>query len=144
MSGPGEGKLELKNAKVYLSTGDEEVLVKGCVVYVHVKGYSLARVTHLDIEHEILGELLHAKGEFLNLKGIKGGIEIKLSSSNLINGLVVNSIKIFHPFLEDVLPENSRTRTWVGSKEGGIYIGFRKEHIVKLEKIAREKFKFRV
>jgi hypothetical protein len=40
------------------------------------------------------------------------------------------------------LKKGEKTRTWVGGKEGGIYIGFKKEQIEKLEKIAREKFGF--
>ena len=35
MSGAGEGKIELKDAKVYI----------------HVKGKSGARITHIDVEH---------------------------------------------------------------------------------------------
>jgi hypothetical protein len=44
--------------------------------------------------------------------------------------------------LTEVLQENEKTRTWVGGKFGGIYIGFRKEQIEKLEAIARGKLNF--
>lgn len=142
MSGPGEGKLELKDARVYLCSRIGETLLEKSFVYIHVKGYSLAKVTHLDVEHELLNDFFNEKGKFLGLKGIKGGIEIKLDSPKLLNKNKIYSIKILHPFLQEVLPEERKTRTWVGGKKGGIYIGFRKEQIEKLEKIAREKLKF--
>lgn len=64
MSGPAEGKIELKNARVYL----------------HVKGKARARITHIDVEHEDLNEIIKDKettyaagkpgGFFLGLKKI--------------------------------------------------------------------------
>ena len=142
MSGPAHGKLELKNAKVYIQTKDKKFLLKNPIVYIHVKGYALARVTHLDIEHEILESLITPKkGKFLSIHGIKNGIEIVLEDSKE-GKKEVKKIEILHPFLKEVLRENEKTRTWVGGKIGGIYIGFRKEQIEKLEAIAKEKFKF--
>jgi hypothetical protein len=130
MTGPGEGKLLLKNAKVYLD--NKEIPAE---VYIHVKGYSLARVTHLDIEHEILNEIIKPeKGYFYSIYGVEGGIKVKFGNQKFL--------LILHPFLTEVLKNGEKTRTWVGGKFGGIYIGFRKEQIVKLEKIAREKFNF--
>jgi hypothetical protein len=140
MSGPDYGKLELKNSKVYLVTKDKKFLLKKPMVYIHVKGYALARVTHLDVEHETLeGIIMPKKGEFLSIHGIKDGIEIVFGNDKKIE---VKKIEILHPFLKEVLKENEKTRTWVGGKIGGIYIGFRKEQIEKLEAIAKEKFKF--
>jgi len=43
-----------------------------------------------------------------------------------------------------VLEKNEKTRTWVGGKFGGIYIGFRKKEIEKLENLARERFNFQI
>ena len=76
MSGPGEGKIKLGKADVYL----------------HVKGKSGATVTHVDIE---LDEL--------------------------------NSI---------IKPGES---TYVGSKEGGVFIGLKKEMLERAEKIIKKK-----
>ncbi|MAG08019.1 hypothetical protein CMO89_00960 [Candidatus Woesearchaeota archaeon] len=45
MSGPGEGKIELKKAKVYI----------------HVKGKSNARITHVDIEHPLINKIIKDK-----------------------------------------------------------------------------------
>jgi len=76
MSGPGEGKILLGKANVYI----------------HEKGKSNASVTHVDIELNELNDIL------------KPG-------------------------------ENS----YVGSKEGGVFIGLKKEMITRAEKIIKEK-----
>lgn len=129
MSGPAEGKLLLENSKVFVN--NKEISAD---VYIHLKGYSLARVTHLDIESEEINVLKPKEGGFYDIYGLENGIEIRINK---------NSIKIFHEYLKDVLGSGKRIRTWVGGKEGGIYIGFKKEQIVKLEKIALEKFKIK-
>lgn len=72
MSGPGDGKIKLGRADVYL----------------HVKGKSGASVTHIDIELDELNEI------------IKPG-------------------------------ENS----YVGGKEGGVFLGLKKDMIERAEKI---------
>ena len=76
MSGPGEGKIKLGKADIYI----------------HLKGKSNATVTHIDIENEELNKIL------------KPG-------------------------------ENS----YVGSKEGGVFIGLKKEMIERAEKLAKKK-----
>jgi len=75
MTGPGEGKIFLCKADVY----------------VHLKGKSNARITHIDVECAKLNEI------------IKPG-------------------------------ENS----YVGGKEGGVFIGLKKEMIKRAERIAKE------
>jgi len=144
VTGRAEGKLELKRAKVFLASKREKVKLDDATVFIHVKGYSLARVTHLDIEHDILDNIIPPKrGYFLTLEGIRDGLKIELEKPKEVEyknkKLLVNSITILHPYLKKILKS---TRTWVGGKFGGIYIGFRKEQIAKLEKIAKEKFQF--
>lgn len=51
-------------------------------------------------------------------------------------------VRVIHPLLNQVLGMGEHTRTWVGGKEGGIYIGFKKEEIKKLEKLSKEYFNF--
>lgn len=75
MSGPGEGKIKLGKADVYI----------------HLKGKSRARITHVDIELDELNKI------------IKPG-------------------------------ENS----YVGAKEGGVFIGLKKEMIKRAEKLAKK------
>lgn len=76
MSGPGEGKIFVGKADVYI----------------HLKGKSRATVTHIDVELDKLNEI------------IKPG-------------------------------EN----TYIGSKDGGVFIGLKKEMIMRAEKIAGKK-----
>ncbi len=74
MSGPGEGKIKLGKANVYL----------------HLKGKSGASITHIDIELDNLNKI------------IKPG-------------------------------ESS----YVGGKEGGVFLGLKKEMIMRAEKIKK-------
>jgi hypothetical protein len=66
MSGAGEGKYPLKNIKVYL----------------HEKGKSNARVTHIDIESEELAKIIK-EGEATYTAGKPGGIFIGLKKDML-------------------------------------------------------------
>jgi hypothetical protein len=144
MTGPAAGKLELKKAKVYLQSKDKKILLEDPTVYVHLKGYALARVTHLDVEHDLLDNIVSPKrGYFLSIHGINGGIEIKVEKEikHENKTIAVIGVEIRHRNLNKVLEPGEKTRTWVGGKFGGIYIGFRKEHVERLEKLAREKFK---
>ncbi len=61
MSGPGEGKIKLGKADVYL----------------HVKGKSNARVTHVDIELPALNKIIKP-GEGTYVQGKEGGVFIGL------------------------------------------------------------------
>ncbi|MEM4230483.1 MAG: hypothetical protein QXF25_01240 [Candidatus Pacearchaeota archaeon] len=76
MSGPGEGKIFLGKANVYL----------------HEKGKSLARVTHIDIELDKLNDIIKDK-----------------------------------------------EATYCAGKEGGVFIGLKKEMLVRVEKLIRSK-----
>jgi len=60
MTGPGEGKFELRKIKVY----------------VHEKGKSRARITHIDIEGDI--SKIIKPGEVTFVKGKEGGVFIAL------------------------------------------------------------------
>ena len=61
MSGPGYGKKTVKKTKVYI----------------HEKGKSMASVTHLDIEGDIISKIIKP-GETSFVKGKKGGCFIAL------------------------------------------------------------------
>jgi hypothetical protein len=64
MSGPGEGKIKLGKADVYI----------------HVKGKSGATVTHLDIELDKLNEIIKpGENSFVGAK--KGGVFIGLKKN---------------------------------------------------------------
>jgi hypothetical protein len=52
----------------------------------------------------------------------------------------VSTIIIVSPSLNKIVEKDGSTRAWVGRKYDGIYIGFRKVEMEKLEKLALEKF----
>jgi hypothetical protein len=64
MSGEGEGKKELKGAKVFI----------------HEKGKSLARVTHIDVEHPELNKIIKPK-EATYAQGKEGGFFLGLKKN---------------------------------------------------------------
>lgn len=66
MSGPGEGKHLLRGAKVY----------------VHEKGKSMARITHIDIEHPDINKII-LPHEATYAAGKKGGCFIGLKKEML-------------------------------------------------------------
>ena len=124
MTGPAEGKLPL-DAHVYLNAEE----LKNVRVYIHLKGYSRATVTHLDIEHPALNSLIPPEAKtFTWIVGIEDGILIITEKGD--------RVQIIHPLLNKVLQRGEKTRTLVGGKFGGIFIGFRKREISKLEEIA--------
>lgn len=126
MTGPAEGKLPL-DAKVYLHAEE----LHNARVYVHLKGYSRANVTHLDVEHPELNSLIPPEAKtFTLVAGIENGILIITERGD--------KVKILHPLLNKVLERGEKTRTLVGGKFGGIFIGFRKREISKLEEIAEK------
>jgi endonuclease III len=136
MSGPAKGKLGL-DSKVFLLTDEKEIELEDPFVCIHLKGYSRARVTHLDIEHEDLNNLIYP-GSLLDIKGIKDGMEINFKGT--YQGKKINGLRVLSPLLNKVLKPGQKTRTWVGGKAGGIYVGFRKNEMENLEKVASSVF----
>jgi len=67
MSGPGEGKYLLKGAKVYI----------------HEKGKSFARITHIDVEHPDISKIIKPK-ESTYAAGKLGGCFIGLKKEMLV------------------------------------------------------------
>jgi hypothetical protein len=61
MSGPGEGKIKLGKADVYI----------------HLKGKSNARITHIDVELDELNKVIKPK-EATYCQGKKGGVFLGL------------------------------------------------------------------
>jgi len=101
-----------------------------------------ARVTHLDVENRALGKIIHrGRGNMLEITGVQGGIEIRLKNPTEINlgesKILVYSLELLHPILNKVLKRGESTVTWVGRKYDGIYIGFKKPQIERLEHIAK-------
>jgi len=133
MTGPGPGKLNVE-AKVVLIT-PYSIKTLDANVYIHVKGYSLARVTHLDIECPVLNDIIKPRSSgFFPLIGTSRGFKVSLDRTARGVKLIVESKLLTGTLLKD----GEKTWVYVGGKEGGIFLGFKKEYIKRLEKIAIE------
>ncbi len=135
------GKIELE-ASTLLMPSQTEI---DAAVYIHLKGYARARVSHLDVEKIGLGKVIHrGRGNFLKLRGIEDGLEIILREGRQIvldgKEVMVISIVLSNPLLSTIIRKGRSTKAWVGRKYDGIYIGFRKAELKKLEKLTVEKF----
>jgi hypothetical protein len=127
MTSPPEGKLPL-DAQVSLN----ETELDGAQMYIHLKGYARATITHLDIEHPELTGLIPPKTRtFIWIIGIENGILIRTEKDD--------TVKIIQPVLNNVLQPGVKTKTCVGGKLNGIFIGFRKRELNKLEKLAENR-----
>jgi len=136
VTGPGPGKLPVR-AVVTAITPQGAVRIEPCDVFIHVKGYSRARVTHVDIESPALS-IRGSRGTYAYVYGIGRGFRVVPKNAiqardHLIKELVV---KWEGP---ELLEPGKVSIAYVGFKEGGIYIGFKKEVISKLEEFSREK-----
>jgi len=52
----------------------------------------------------------------------------------------VSSIVVNYSLFNEIIEKEKSAKAWVGRKYDGIYIGFRKAELEKLEKIALESF----
>jgi hypothetical protein len=115
------GKLTL-DAHVFLN--DEELT--DAHVYLHLKGYARATVTHLDLEHPSLAGLIPPRTRtFIWIIGLEDGILIRTEGND--------TVKVLSSHLTTVLPQGQKTRTCVGGKANGLFIGFRRRELRKLE-----------
>lgn len=110
-------------------------------VCIHLKGYARARVSHLDMEKMGLGKVIRrGRGNFLEIKGVENGLEVVLREKReiVIDGeeVTISRIIIINPLLNSIVEKERSTRAWVGRKYDGVYIGFRKAELKRLEKFA--------
>lgn len=132
MTGPGEGKIPVA-AKVLVLTGSSWKPVE-CSVYVHVKGYSQARVTHVDVEADELNELVLSPEEHSYATAIVAGERLTVSLWKPRKTTLLVASRELSEALGPL-----RSTVYVGGKQGGIFIGFRREYVRKLEDFARKK-----
>lgn len=104
-----------------------------------MKGYSLARVTHLDLESEVMNEILRpGSGEYVPLKVEEGTLRITLREPRYVKslGIMVREIRVVCDELAKALGEGVRSWGFLGGKWGGVFLGFRKELLEGLERLA--------
>ncbi len=127
MTGPAIGKIKAGGKEVTRLW--EREVEKEVDIYIHVRGYSLARVTHLDVEYGEFWRYIK-RNDFAKVRGIPGGMLI-------IPKWKVPYCKIFFNYANEVLKVGEETWVFLGRKEEGFYLGFRKEYIERLEKVAK-------
>ncbi|MCR8488896.1 MAG: hypothetical protein NDP23_05035 [Crenarchaeota archaeon] len=126
MTGPGAGKIRM-DAMVFLE--NDQV---ACNVYVHLKGYSRAKVTHLDVE----GFNISAKRKLVPsvIVGGPNGIIIIPSEPIIVEGRHIRKIKIIGL---KILNAGEKSGAYLGIKDGGFFVGLKRELMEKLEEIAK-------
>ncbi|NPA24193.1 MAG: hypothetical protein GXO23_07865 [Crenarchaeota archaeon] len=130
MTGPGPGKIEIDCEKVEIEIGRKTLTLRP-KIYIHIKGWSLARVTHIDIEHENIENVLGIKrGEIVGGFLIRHRTNVEIISKKF-------RLKIYSKTLLKLVPENYKGGCVIGGKMGGIFIGIRKELIQILEEYGK-------
>ncbi|ARM75182.1 transferase [Acidianus manzaensis] len=115
-----DGKIPLEG-EVYLD--GEKVDAR---LFLHVKGYNRARVTHVDIEGEKIKGLIKPRHSVYPLVNWKNNsVEIDIGEHKL---------KVIIPSL----PLDFSSNLYVGGKGKGLFIGFHKEQLRVLEDVARK------
>jgi len=135
------GKFRLEASTILMPCGRKI----NAEVYIHLKGYARARVSHIDIEKMGLGRVIRrGRGNFLEIRGVENGLEVVLREKRQIvldgEEVAVSSIVTTCPLLNEIIEKEKSTRAWIGRKYDGIYIGFRRAELERLEKLALEKF----
>jgi len=129
MTGPAPGKIPVKYSEVVLICRGRRVAINP-EIYIHVKGWSLARVTHIDIEYENLNNILN-----LRIREIVGGLfrryydKIQIISRKFI-------IEIKSELLNSLIPRGYEDKCVIGGKIDGVFIGVKKDIIKILENYA--------
>ncbi|HDJ89963.1 MAG TPA: hypothetical protein ENG40_04645, partial [Thermoprotei archaeon] len=111
MTGPGEGKIPLET-EIFI--GNKRYLVKvDGNVYLHIKGYSLARVTHLDIEGSIFNQIIPPKKHLYGILSVKDRLKIFFRRRIYIKELdvVVDRLILSCPKIVEVIGQLNRE--WV-------------------------------
>ncbi len=115
----GVGKIPIEDAEIYL---DGQKLEEA-KVFVHIKGYSRARVTHIDVEHPSLKKVIPPRHSDYPLVKWSEEVEIPVKGHVII---------LKSKTIAQVL-QNMNDNLYVGGKGKGIFFGFHKEQIRRLE-----------
>lgn len=133
MTGPAPGKLPV-NADVELCKAE------GCRrldarVYVHLRGWSRARVTHIDIEAPGIETLVQPgrgrRGVYVRVYGTYNGLTITPLENVNWKIVIKSSDPLLHP-----IPPGESCIGFLGAKRGGLYLGLSSPYHRILERLA--------
>ncbi|RLE60206.1 MAG: hypothetical protein DRJ35_03930 [Thermoprotei archaeon] len=129
MTGPGPGKIKIPSKVVFCNK-------KGCreldvVVYLHLKGLSRARVTHIDLEGDKIEDLF-CSDTYVRVS-VSGGLMRIYPTRGTQEDMF--ELRIISDVFRKIFKEG-KILSWgfLGKKEGGIYIGFKKDVLESLER----------
>ncbi|RLI64254.1 MAG: hypothetical protein DRO67_04360 [Candidatus Asgardarchaeum californiense] len=134
MTGPCKGKVPVNLSVELYNDRTWNVQVNA---YIHVKGYAEARVTHLDLESPELNFENDKQGFGVIIVGRENGFVVVLPKSEFL-------VKAGHKYKKirvsglKILENKERVGGHLGLKVDGIFIGFKKKIVEKLEEIARK------
>ncbi len=135
MTGPGPGKVLVKS-NVYFNTTRGLIKLEPCEVYIHVKGYSRARVTHVDIESPVIDRVEPRTNMYARVYRVLRGFRVVFEGQIKYEDCIVKELIVKWEGPEILKPGDSST-VFIGFKTGGLYIGFKKNIILILEEYAR-------
>ncbi len=128
MTGPGPGKIRIDCEKVNIIKGK----ARYCIVpdvYIHVKGYSYARVTHLDIEYSNIEKILG-----IHIREIVPAFVKKFTNFIMLKSWkIFTTMEIYSKTLLELIPPGYEGGCVIGGKQDGIFVGFKKEILRILE-----------
>ncbi|MGQ4834264.1 MAG: hypothetical protein ACP6IS_10275 [Candidatus Asgardarchaeia archaeon] len=133
MTGPAKGKVPIE---VKVTLYNNHVWKVPVNAYIHVKGYSLARVTHLDLESDLFEFENKEQGYGAIIVGRHNGFVVVIKEPLIRGPHKYTRIEVKGL---NIIERGKRVGGYLGLKEGGIFIGFKKEVLRKLEEIAKEK-----
>ncbi|RLE54844.1 MAG: hypothetical protein DRJ40_09695 [Thermoprotei archaeon] len=132
MTGPAPGKVSIRCDKVVIKSRAQISTIRPDL-YIHVKGYSLARVTHIDVEYPELEKMLS-----ISYREVLPAI-LSTQTRDYVLVIVPSRelhMSIYSEELREILPRNYRGGCVVGGKVDGIFIGVKREVIKYLEEFA--------
>ncbi len=132
MTGPGPGKIRVRAQVVIVRRGEAKVL-EGVQVYLHLKGWSRAPITHIDVEYPGLEELVGGPGR--GVYGVVEGVAAGFRFTPFQGEWLIEVRGLGDPILS-VFQQGERSYGYAGGKKGGIYIGFKRFILERLEEIA--------
>ncbi len=114
-----DGKIEV-NGEVFLD-GENLEDVK---IFIHVRGYGRARITHIDIEHPALKKvILPRHSDYPEIVWDSSEVEIPVKG---------HTLKIISKTLGNII--KLKGNIYVGGKGHGIFLGLHHEQLIEIEK----------
>jgi len=133
VAGPSPGKIPLE-AIVELISGSRKEQIDA-EVYLHIKGWSRALVTHIDVESPKLNSIITEPRQGFYARCIYKPSTLFIIALQAIRPCVIRIQE--NMVFPRVFRSSGMTWCYIGGKDGGIYVGLRKEFIERFEDVAR-------